>query len=85
MLRFSYDEKAAVTPDYVAEKMLDLIVKGEYGSGSCLEVTKTSTSLLGTWNIPPPALDLTDLPEEFRNTLYAPYIAMIEKEKQPRV
>ena len=82
MQQFGYDEKAAVTPGFVAEKMMDLVVKGEYIGGSCLEVSASSVRTLGTWNIPAPEQKGTSVPQEVLDASYAPLKAIMEKDRQ---
>ena len=82
MAQFGYSEKFAVTPDFVAENMMDLVVKGEYEGGACLEVSASSVRTLGTWNIPAPEYVGTSVPKEALEASYAPLKAVIEKDKQ---
>ena len=84
MQNFGYDENLAVTPDFVAERMMDLVVKGEYGGGSSLEVSASGVRTLGTWSIPPPAGMGTRVPNEATEMSYRPLKAIIEKDKQGR-
>jgi len=85
MRQFGYDEKAAVTPDFVAEKMVDMVVEGKYGGGACLEVSTSSVRMLGTWEIPAPADVGTTVPQEALDASYAPLKAIMEKDRQHKL
>lgn len=81
MRQFGYDERAAVTPEFVAEKMVDLVAKGEYGGGTCLEVSAAGVKVLGTWNIPKPEY-YDKVPEEIRNNIFGSLQVHIDKDRQ---
>lgn len=82
MLQFGYDQRGAVTPEFVAEKMLDLVERSEYPGGACLEVSKADVRVLGTWNIPKPDYYNKQIPQDIRDNIYAPLKAFIEKDRQ---
>lgn len=81
MQTFGYSKELAVTPDFVAERMMDLVVKGEYAGGSCLEVSASEVRTLGTWSIPPPKTIGTQIPKEAIEASYAPLKAVMEKDR----
>ena len=82
MQAFGYNEKAAVSPEFVAEKMLELIVKGEYKGGSCLEVSASTVRTLGTWDIPAPKAFGTAVPVEALESTLAPLRKKIDKDRE---
>lgn len=84
MAQFGYKEEYAVTPEFVAETMIELVVNGKYEGGTCLEATKEPVRALGTWNISPPGYATRPVPQETIDAALAPLKAVIEKEKQQR-
>lgn len=85
MKQFAYSEEAAVTPDFVAEKMLELVEKSEYPGGTSLEVSTSQVRTLGTWNISPANTTGTRIPQEALDASYAPLIAVMNKDKQAKM
>ncbi|CAK7235101.1 hypothetical protein SEUCBS140593_009168 [Sporothrix eucalyptigena] len=57
MKQFDYKPSMAVMPEEVAEGMVDLVTKAEYGGGACLQVAVGERRTLGVWNIPAPDTD----------------------------
>lgn len=49
--QFSFAEERALTPDKVAENMLDLIQKKEFPCGTVLELSMTGSRIIPEWNI----------------------------------
>lgn len=85
MQQFGYSEEHAVTPDFVAEKMVELIEKSEYPGGTSLEVSASQVRTLGTWNIAPGKTTGTRIPQEALDASYAPLIAVMDKDKQVKL
>ena len=84
--QFGYDEKHAVSPDFVAENMMKLVTSGAYEGGACLEVAKETVRTLGTWNIPPPpgvGVGVA-LPKEILEQQYGPIRVILDKERQSK-
>lgn len=82
MKRFAYSEEAAVTPEFVAEQMLELISNGKYEGGSSIEVSASAVRTMGTWNISPSKTTGTRIPQEALDASYAPLKAIMEKDRQ---
>lgn len=85
MKQFGYSEDAAVTADFVAEKMLELVEKSEYPGGTSLEVSASQVRTLGTWNISPAKTTGTRIPQEALDASYAPLIAVMDRDKQQKL
>ncbi|KAF2732340.1 NAD(P)-binding protein [Polyplosphaeria fusca] len=52
--QFSVKDEAALSPDTVAERMLDLLQKKEYGCGSMMQIDLGGPKEIPEWNIPAP-------------------------------
>lgn len=79
--QYSYKTEHAITPERVAEDMLELVVKGKYQGGTCLESAFGGTRTLGTWNIPAPASDGTSVPPEALERNNRPMVEMMKRER----
>ncbi|CAG8976906.1 hypothetical protein HYALB_00003517 [Hymenoscyphus albidus] len=79
--QYSYKPEYALTPERVAEDMLELVVDGKYPGGTCLESSLGGTRTMGTWNIPEPEGYGTAIPTEFLEKNYKPMIEMMKKER----
>ena len=71
-----------ISPESVAEAMVDLVQDARYGGGSCLEVSVAGRRLLGTWNMEAPDEGTVRVPQEVK---YAPIFARLSKERSLRV
>ena len=81
MKQFGYDPATAVTPETVAEAMIELVKDGKYVGGTCVEVSLTGNRTLRTWNIDPPKGAGTAVPQEVLDENYAPLISILESER----
>jgi len=53
--QFGVTDSNALTPDQVAQSMLDLVTEEKYPGGTMLETTVAGQRVLGTWNIEKPS------------------------------
>jgi len=81
MKQFGYDPATAVTPEKVADTMIELVTNGQYAGGTCLEVSVSGSRSLGIWNIEPPKSSGTRVPQEVIDENYAPMISLMNKER----
>lgn len=81
MKQFGTAPENSITPEAVADSMLDLIQGEQYPGGSCMEVSGSGTRILGTYNIAPPQAAGTHVAEEVLQKNYAPILAMMKKER----
>jgi len=79
--QFGYSVENSITPDEVAEGMIDLVTDGKYGSGTTLEITTSGTRVLGTWNIEPPTTAGGSIPRVSLEINVAPIAAKLKKER----
>lgn len=84
MKQFGYTVENSITPDDVAQVMVDLVTEGKWGGGTVLECTTTGTRSLGTWNIDPPDSQGSSVPQEFIDRNQAPITAALKKERGGR-
>jgi hypothetical protein len=81
MAQFGYDENNAATPEQVARDMIMLVTEGKYGSGTCLQMSKGESRVLGTWNIEAPAGAGTKVPKEAMERNYRPILEKLKSER----
>ncbi|CAK7244581.1 MAG: hypothetical protein STHCBS139747_006125 [Sporothrix thermara] len=74
MKQFDYKPSMAVMPEEVAEGMVDLVTKEEYGGGACLQVAVGERRMLGVWNIPAPDTDGARVSKETLEQNYKPVL-----------
>lgn len=84
MAQFGYTAENTITPDEVAEAMIELCTNGKYRGGTCLETSKGGNTVLGTWNIPEPKSAGTSVPQEVIEKNLAPIKQILERERGER-
>jgi hypothetical protein len=79
--QFGYTTESSISPEEVAQAMIELCTDGKYGGGTCLETSTGGNRILGTWNIAEPASAGTAVPKEAIKMNQAPIRAIMDKEK----
>ena len=78
MKQYGYSMENTISPETVADAMLDIIQDAQYGGGSCLEVSVAGRRALGTWNIQAPDESSVAVPLEVK---YEPIFARLAQER----
>lgn len=79
--QYHFSDENSISPEEVAESMIDLIQSGKYGGGTSLEISPGSIRSLGTWNISEPKAVTSENSREFGDINYAPIIQLVNKER----
>jgi hypothetical protein len=82
MKQFGYSLENSVTPEAVADGMVDLVTNGKNGGGSCLEIATGESRLLGTWDIPASGGIGSTIDPAALEENYKPILAKIQADRE---
>lgn len=87
--QYSFAEHKALSPDQVAQNMLDLLEKKEFTCGSVMEISLAGTRLVPEWNIAPPGAEGTGQNETERaagmEAMFAPIFKKLKAEGRAKL
>ncbi|KAF1815478.1 NAD(P)-binding protein [Eremomyces bilateralis CBS 781.70] len=78
MKQFGISDKLSLTPEYIADTMMDIIQQGRYPGGTVLEVRLEGTRVIHEWNNPVPESLKAEIPKEFIEHNIAPMRAIMD-------
>jgi hypothetical protein len=81
MKQFGTTAENSISPEKVAESMLQLVEKAEYPGGTCLEISSAGSRVLGIWDIAAPEAAGTAPSEAALTTGYKPILDLMRVER----
>jgi len=79
--QWSVSDENSLAPEDVAKEMIELVARGDYAGGTCLEMRVQGSRILGTWNIEAPAGYGVKVSDEVKERLYAPAMEAMRKDR----